>query len=784
MKIRGVFLQPTVYLWASMRLIIIYMLLLGGSLLSAQNRFTLSGEITDSETGEDLVGATVYMAGTSLGGVSNSYGFYSLTVPGGKQELVCSYIGYEEFRVAIELKNDRRLNISLMPKSTQLEEVVVSAERADKNLSSVEIGVEKLEVSSISKSPVLLGEKYVLKTRQLLPGISTISEGSAGFSVRGGSVDQNLILLDESPVYSASHLLGFFSVFNADAIRDVSVYKGGIPANYGGRAASVVDIQMKDGNSQRFAGSGGIGLISSRLTLEGPIVKDKSSFILSGRRSYADIMAIGTGLLESGTSLYFYDLNAKINYRINDNNRIFLSGYFGKDDFGYEEFGTDWGNATGTLRWNHLFSPRLFANTTFIYSKYTYGFNLGEDLKMSSGIEDFAFKEDLTYFISPEHTLKFGLNSTYHMFNPGELLTGDGEFAAFGDLVMEQKQSVESGLYLSSESRFGERFSAEYGLRLSVFHQLGEGWDFSYDEDNQWIDSTWYGKGELMQSYFSLEPRLSMNYRLGEFSAIKASYNRITQYLHLLSNSTSGQPTDTWVPSSTNVTPVTVNQYSAGYYRNFLENYLEFSVEAYYKDMQNITDYEDGTDIFFNEDIEASIAAGDGRSYGMEFYLKKKLGRLTGWISYTLAKTEILIPEISALWYPASYDKTHDAALVVSYDLTKRLSLSGSWIYYTGNAVTFPSGKYQFDGYLASYYTERNGYRMPNYHRLDLNLHLAGKGTNRFKSSWDFSVYNAYNRHNAYLISFREKADQPGTTEAVKLSLFGIVPSFTWNFEF
>jgi len=774
----------SLYIYGSMRLRIIYLMLLGGTLLSAQNRFTLSGEITDSETGEDLVGATVYVARTSLGAASNSYGFYSLTIPGGKQELVCSYIGYEEFKQRVELKKDQRLNLSLTPISTQLEEVVVRAERADKNLSSVEIGVEKLDVSSIAKIPVLMGEKDVLKTLQLLPGISTISEGSAGFSVRGGSVDQNLILLDESPVYSASHLLGFFSVFNADAIRDVSVFKGGIPANYGGRASSVVDIQMKDGNNQRFSGSGGIGLISSRLTFEGPIVKDKSSFIVSGRRSYADIMAIGTGLLESGTSLYFYDLNAKINYRINDNNRIFLSGYFGKDDFGFEEFGTDWGNATGTLRWNHLFSPRLFANTTFIYSNYTYGFNLDDDLKMSSGIEDFAFKEDLSYFISPNHTLKFGLNSTYHMFNPGELLTGDGEFAAFGDLVMEQKQSVESGLYLSSKSSFGERFSAEYGLRFSIFHQLGEGWDFSYDEDNQRIDSTWYSKGELMQSYFSLEPRLSMNYRLGEFSAIKGSYNRITQYLHLLSNSTSGQPTDTWVPSSTNVRPVTVNQYSAGYYRNFLDNNLEFSVEAYYKDMQNITDYEDGTDIFFNEDIEASIASGDGRSYGLEFYLKKKYGRLTGWVSYTLARTEILIMEISPLWYPASYDKTHDAALVVSYDLTKRLSLSGSWIYYTGSAVTFPSGKYEFDGHLASYYTERNGYRMPNYHRLDLNLHLAGKDKGRFRSSWDFSVYNVYNRHNAYLISFRESETVPGTTEAVKLALFGIVPSFTWNFEF
>jgi hypothetical protein len=760
------------------------LLLLGGTLLSAQSRFTVSGEITDSETGEDLVGATVYIAGTSLGSASNAYGFYSLTLPEGRKELVCSYVGYEEFRQTIDLDRDRHLDISLVPTSTRLEEVVVKAERADRNLSAVNIGVEKLDVSSITKIPVLLGEKDVLKTLQLMPGISTIAEGGTGFSVRGGSVDQNLILLDEAPVYSASHLLGFFSVFNADAIRDVSVYKGGIPAKYGGRAASVVDIQMKDGNSRRFAGSGGIGLISSRLTLEGPIVRDKSSFILSGRRSYADLMAIATGQLESGTSLYFYDLNAKINYRINDRNRLFLSGYFGKDDFGFEDFGTDWGNATGTVRWNHLFGPRLFANTTFIYSKYTYGFNLEDDLKMSSGIEDVAFKEDLTYFINPDHTLKFGLHSTYHKFNPGELLTGDGEFAAFGDIVMEKKQSVESGLYLSSESAFGERFSAEYGLRFSIFHQLGAGWDYSYNEDNQRIDSTWYGKWELMQSYFSLEPRLSMNYRLGDFSAVKASYNRITQYLHLLSNSTSGQPTDTWVPSSTNVEPVTVDQFSAGYFRNFLDNNLEFSVEAYYKNMQKVTDYEDGTNVFFNEDIEASIISGDGRSYGLELYLKKKYGRLTGWISYTLAKTEILIPEISPDWYPTSYDKTHDAAIVLSYDLTKRLSLSGSWVYYTGNAVTFPSGKYEFDGYLASYYTERNGYRMPDYHRLDLNVHIAGKEKSRFKSSWDISVYNAYNRYNAYVISFRESETNPGTTEAVKLSLFGIVPSITWNFQF
>lgn len=767
-----------------MKLWIIMLLLLNATLISAQNRFTIGGEISDATSGEGLVGATVYIDGTTMGGVSNSYGFYSLTIPKGELVVVCSYIGYQEFRTAIFLGENLHLDIRLTPKSTELEEVIVRAERADQNLSSVEIGVERLDVASISKIPVLLGEKDVLKTLQLLPGISTISEGSSGFSVRGGSIDQNLILLDESPVYSASHLLGFFSVFNADAIKDVSVYKGGIPAYYGGRAASVVDIQMKDGNNQHFSASGGIGLISSRLTLEGPIVKDRSSFIISGRRSYADMVARASGQLDDAATLYFYDLNVKINHRLNDNNRIFLSGYFGKDDFGFEDFGTDWGNMTGTLRWNHLFGPRLFSNTTLIYSKFNYGFNLFNEVKMSSGIEDFSFKEDFTLFLNPDNTVKFGFNTTWHIFNPGELRTGDGDFVSIEDIIMDKKKSLESGIYLSNESKFSEHFSAEYGLRLSMFNQVGEGWDFSYDEDNQRIDSTWYVQGELMQTYASLEPRIAMTYRLGERSSVKASFNRITQYLHLLSNSTSGQPTDTWVPSTTNVEPVTVNQVSAGYYRNFLDNNLEFSIEAYYKDMKNVTDYEDGTNVMFNEDIEASILSGDGRSYGLEFYLKKKYGRLTGWISYTLARTEHLIEEISPRWYPTTYDKTHDLALVVSYDLTRRISLSGSWIYYTGNAVTFPSGKYEFDGYLASYYTERNGYRMPDYHRLDMNLHIGGKENKRFKSSWDFSFYNVYNRYNAYLINFRESQSKPGTTEAVKLSLFGFVPSITWNFKF
>jgi hypothetical protein len=642
--------------------------------------------------------------------------------------------------------------------------------------------MEKLNVATLTKVPVLLGEKDVLKTLQLMPGISTISEGSTGFSVRGGSVDQNLILLDEAPVYSAAHLMGFFSVFNADVIKDVTVYKGGIPANFGGRASSVVDIQMKDGNNQQLSASGGIGLISSRLAVEGPIIKERASFIISGRRSYADLLATGSGLLEAGTSLYFYDLNAKINFRINEKNRVYLSAYSGKDDFGFDVFGTDWGNITGTLRWNHLFGNRLFSNTTLIYSNYDYGFNIGEEHHMSSGIEDFGFKEDLTFFMNPNNTMKFGLSSTYHTFNPGKL-TSSGDDGAF-ETILEEKQAIESGLYFSNASKFSERFSAEYGLRLSMFNQVGEGTVYTYDQFNTRIDSSYYAAGEIMQTYASLEPRVSFNYRLSEQASVKASYNRITQYLHLLSNSTAGQPTDTWVPSTENLAPTTVNQLSAGYFRNFLDNKIEFSVESYYKDMRNVTDFEQGANLLMNSDVEASIVTGEGRSYGLELSLKKKEGMINGWVSYTLGRTENLIEEIAPHWYPTTYDKTHDLSVVVNFDMTNRLSLSAAWIYYTGNAVTFPSGKYQYDGHYLAYYTGRNEYRMPNYHRLDFNIHIQAKERKRWETSWDLSAYNAYNRYNAYSIYFEESLDNPGTTEAVKLSLFGIVPSVTWNFKF
>ncbi len=764
------------------RILLIFIILSQTFFLSAQ-KHTISGKITDATSGEDLIGVTVFIAGTTTGTTTNTYGFYSITLQEGNHKLSFSFIGYKTISRDMSLNSDTTYNIQLSPHETMLDEVVVSSETKDKNIRSAKMGVEKMDMKQIEMIPVLFGEKDILKTIQLLPGISASSEGSSGFNVRGGSSDQNLILLDEAPVYGASHLMGFFSVFNSDALKDVTIYKGGIPANYGGRASSALDITMKDGNNKKFAVSGGLGLISSRLTIEGPIIKDKMSFIVSGRRSYADLIAKQSSVLNDDMNLYFYDLNAKLNYKLNENNRIFLSGYFGEDVFGFGSgMGMNWGNTTGTMRWNHLFSNKLFSNTSLIYSNFDYAFRVGDDVDMSSGIVDYGFKQDFSWYLNPDNTIKYGLNITRHSFNPG-VLTIDNEDSQ--DVVLDEKQAFESAVYVSNSQKIGNKFSAEYGLRLSMFNQIGEGWANTYNDNNEIIDSVFYEKGELMQSYFEFEPRLSFSYLLNKSSSVKASYNRMAQYLHLLSNSTSGQPTDTWMPSTNNLEPQTVTQYSIGFFKNFDDNKYEFSVESYYKQMDNVVDYEDGTDIMLNENIEASILSGIGRSYGVEFYLKKKYGRFTGWISYTLAKTENKIDGINHdNWYLAKYDKTHDLSIVGTYKLKKRLSLSASWIYSTGNAVTFPSGKYEYDGSQIPYYTERNGYRMPNYNRLDLNLHLVGKTKKRFQSSWDFSLYNAYNKHNAYTITFQESETNPGATEAVKLSLFGVVPSISWNFEF
>ncbi|MBN2781121.1 MAG: TonB-dependent receptor [Candidatus Marinimicrobia bacterium] len=754
--------------------------------LAAQTGFSLRGAVTDAATGEDLIGAAVSVKDMSAGTFTNSYGFYSMTLPRGKHEIRFSFIGYDPVLITLDLQENTRLDMELTPSVIALQGVTVSAERPDEALSSTRMSVAKLDIKDISVMPVLFGEADILKTLQLLPGISSASEGSTGFNVRGGANDENLILLDEATVYSPSHLLGFVSVFNSDVLNDVMVYKGGIPAYYGGRTSSVIDVQMNNGNNKEFAFKAGIGLISSRLTIEGPIIKDKMSFIISGRRSYADLIlkALNLEQVPDNTQLYFYDFNAKINYKINDNNRIFLSGYFGDDVFGFKDvLGTSWGNRTGTVRWNHLFSDKLFSNLSLIHSNYGYGFKLGEDAYMSSGIVSYSLKEDLTFYPNLNNTVRTGVQINAFEFEPGELVTG-ADSSSFR-ILLDKKYALETALYLSNEHSFSPLLSAEYGVRTSLFTQLGPGTAFRYDEDNNVIDSTVYDVHEIMQYYGNLEPRLSLNYRLTDKISLKASYNRMAQNLHLLSNSTSGQVTDVWLPSSTLIKPLVVDQVALGYFHNFDNNTIEASVEAYYKHIGNVADFEDGTNIMLNENIEAQILIGEGRSYGLELYVKKKFGDVTGWISYTFSRTELKIDGINlGEWYPAKYDRSHDISLIVKYQFNERLYLSGTWVFYTGNAVTFPSGQYTIDGEVVPYYTERNGYRMPDYHRLDLNLHIKGKESRRFVSSWDISVYNTYNRYNAYSIYFRESEANPDIPEAVQVTLFGIVPSITYNIEF
>lgn len=752
-----------------------------------QENFILSGTVKDKETGEDLIGVSVLIVEPVTGVVTNSYGFYSISLPEGKYTVRYSYLGYENVEKVLSFNTNNVINIEISPSLISLDEVVVSGERDNEKISSAESGVEKLNLKYIESIPVLFGEKDILKTIQLLPGISSSAEGSTGFNVRGGSMGQNLIILDEAPVFSSSHLMGFFSVFNSDAIKDVTLYKGGIPAKYGGRASSVLDITMNNGNSKAFSYSGGIGLVSTRLTLELPIIKDKMSVIISGRRTYGDLVArllFPKDIIRDDMSFYFYDLNAKLNYSVNNKNRIFISGYFGKDVFDLgKDIGTGWGNTTGTFRWNHIFSEKIFSNSSFVYSKYDYGFIFGQNgLRLRSGIMDLSLKEDATWYINPGNTLKFGGIIISHEFRPGELTSSD---TTDFEVVLRKKNAFESAVYIQNEQKFSSKLSANYGLRFSTFNQTGPGMFYEYDSENNTADSIWYSKGETAYPYFSIEPRFSANYMLDERSSVKVSFNRMVQYLHLLSNSTAGSPTDVWMPSSNILKPANVDHVSAGFFRNFMGNVIETSVELYYKNIKNTSDYEDGADIIFNNHVESQILLGKGRSYGIEFFIKKKYGNFSGWMSYTISRTENKIAGINDFnWYPVKYDKTHDLSAVAILKFGKRLALSGVWTYATGNAVTFPSGKYEVENIPVPYYTERNGYRMPAYHRLDISLSLDGKNRKKYKSGWDFSVFNLYNRHNAYLISFRENKNIQGSVEAVKLSLFGIVPSITYKFKF
>lgn len=784
-------------------------LLISLTSISFSQKYTISGSLRDAETGEDLVGARVLVKGQpGVGVVTNVFGFYSLTLPAGDYTISYQSISFTTFNFKVTLDKNIEKNLELKPESALLNAVEVTGEKADENITSAEMGVDKIKVADLDAIPVLFGEKDVMKTMQLLPGVKSAGEGNAGFYVRGGGADQNLILLDGAPVYNASHLLGFFSVFNSDALKDVKLYKGGAPAQFGGRLSSVMDIQMKEGNSKKLAVSGGVGLISSKLTIEAPIVKDKGSFIISGRRTYADLFlrllsdtTDPEKVALSKSTLYFYDLNLKANYRLGKKDRVFVSGYFGRDKFGFsDQFGFDWGNITGTVRWNHIFSKKLFSNSSFVFSNYNYKINFGSNnntFQIGSEIQDFNFKQDFDYYLNANNTLKFGGNLIHHTFKPGEIETGSAIPFILNDIA--KRYSVESALYVSNEQKIGSRLSLIYGLRFSSFSQLGPGDVYSYNADGDVNDTTTYKNWENVATYNGLSPRFSASYLLNEKSSIKGSYARTYQYLHLISNSTSSSPTDIWLPSSNNIKPQVSDQVSLGYFRNFKDNLLEFSVEGYYKNMQNSIDYKDGAEVTLNPTVEGELLYGKGRAYGVEFLLKKRRGKFTGWVSYTLSKSEKLFDEINkGTWFPAKQDRVHDVSVVAIYKLNERLTFSASWVYYTGAAVNFPEAKYEIGGDVVNFYSERNGYRMPDYHRLDLGVTLNNKKfklvtdvdtgkevkvPKRFESSWNFSVYNAYARENAYSITFAENEDT-GLTEATQIALFKIIPSITYNFKF
>lgn len=771
---------------------------------SAQEKFTLSGNVKDLTDGEDLIGLTIFvkeLPGT--GTVSNVYGFYSLTLPKGEYTIQYSYVGYKTQEFKINFNQNIKKNIELGSDANDLEVFEITAEKEDENIRNTEMSVTKIDMKEIENIPVLFGERDVMKTIQLMPGVATGGEGSAGFFVRGGSTDQNLILLDEAPVYNASHFLGFFSVFNSDAIKDVKLYKGGMPAEYGGRLSSVMDIKMKDGNSKKMAVSGGIGLISSKLTIEGPIVKDKGSFIISGRRTYVDVFTkLSSNEATKNTELYFYDLNLKANYRLGEKDRVFLSGYFGKDVLGLQDqFGIDWGNATATLRWNHLFNEKLFSNTSFIYSNFNYKIGIdAAEFEIASKIQDLTIKEDIDFFLNDKNTIKFGGSVVHHTFAPGEF-SSTGELNNINELAIEKRYSFENGLYISNEQKITDLLSVTYGLRYSNFTQVGPGEIYTYNEDGSISDTTNYSSGQIVSAYNGLEPRISTKLQLNEFSSLKASYARSNQYLHLLSNSSAGSPTDTWMPSSNNIKPEISDQVALGYFRNLKNNTYEFSVEAYYKVIDNSIDYKNGAEISLNPTVEGELLFGEGRAYGTEFFLKKRKGKFTGWISYTLAKSEIKFEDLNrGEWYSAKQDRTHDLSVVGMLTLSERVKLSSTFVYYTGNAVTFPTGKYQIDNQTVNLYSDRNGSRMPSYHRLDIGLTLENKKykeiknletgkiervKKKFESSWNFSIYNLYSQDNAFSLSFEENPRNPSETQITQLSLFpNPLPSVSYNFKF
>ena len=770
------------------RLLLFSIVLLSGDLLFAQTKHTISGTVSDTSSGEGMIGVRIKVKELSgVGTVTNEYGFYSLTLNEGVYTFEFSAVGFTMKSQSIDLKESQKFNLELAVPAKEIQEVVVTTKKKDENVRSAQSGVETLDIRQLSKVPVIFGEKDIIKTMQLTPGIKSGGDGSSGFYVRGGSSDQNLILLDEAPVYNASHLLGFFSTFNSDAIKTATIYKGTQPAQYGGRLASVLDIRMNEGNNKKFRVSGGLGLISSKLNIEGPLKKDKSSFLISARRTYADLfLKLSNKESLKSSSLYFYDVNAKINYKLSNKDRLYLSGYFGRDKLGVSGFGLTWGNVTGTARWNHVINDKLFSNTSLIASNYVYNIGINSNnvnISINSTLQDYNLKQEFQYFVNSRNKIKFGVNSIHHSIIPGQIEASEGSGA--NTIRQKAKLSWENSAFISNDWIATEKLNINYGIRATGFSLLGNGGQFyTYTKEGALATTNTYETNKVIKTYYNFEPRITGSYMYSKSASLKGGYSRNVQNVHLISNTTGDNPTDIWIPSSQNIKPEISDQASIGWFKNFKEDKFELSVETYYKAMQNQIDYKDGANTQANDLLEAELLFGKGRAYGLETYFKKTSGRLTGWVSYTLSKVEKQIDGINNNnWYSAKQDRRHDLSIVGIYDLTKKLTLSATFVYYTGSAITLPSGKYYVNNQVQWQYTERNGGRMPAYHRMDIALTWIRKQTDKYESSWNFSIFNVYGHENAYSITFRESADHT-KTEAVQTSLFKMIPSISYNFKF
>lgn len=771
----------------------------------SQSKATLSGYLKDAQTGEGLIGATVYVDEIKSGTTTNVYGYYAVSLPKGSYSVTFNYLGYEALNQVINLDIDKVHNIEMQPDQKLLEAVEITAEKANQNVTSMDIGVQKMDAKTIKGIPQFMGEVDIIRSIQLLPGVSTVGEGATGFNVRGGNIDQNLILLDEANVFNSSHLFGFFSVFNADAVKDLTLYKGGIPARYGGRLSSVLDVRQKEGNSKRFAGSAGLGLISSRIMLEGPIVEDKVSFMVAGRRSYGDLLVPIFNSDFKGDQLFFYDVNAKINYKISDKDRLYLSGYFGADKFKFgKEFQSYWGNTTATLRWNHLFGPRLFSNFSAVYSDYNYALGIPEGnqaFEWKAGIRNTNVKADFSFFPNPSNTISFGVDGIYYDFTPG-VAKGLGDETILDEVKIQGENATELAAYISNEQTITTTFSIQYGLRYSYFMNMGPRVINLYADDNpvsdeEIIGTRTYKKGEVIKDYGGIEPRIALNYTFSERTSFKAGYNRMRQYLHLVSNTTAATPLDIWSPAGKYIKPAIVDQISLGYFRNFKTNAYQASAEIYFKQYQDLLDYKNNAELLLNDHIETELLQGKGRAYGLEVQIEKVKGDLTGWISYTLSRSELQVEGINSdEFYPSNYDKTHDISVVAQYQLNDKWNFGGNFSFMTGRPVTYPDSRYVYEGIVVPNYTNRNGARAPAYHRLDLSATLTPQKKkdkvlffiNRpdsWQSSWTFSVYNAYARKNPYSIFFKQNPDNPQITDAYRLTIFGsIIPGITYNLSF